>query len=453
MSDKEGTQEESNCSHIDEEKKENEEKQKKNYIKIFCCKMSTGIIAAYIYIILSIAINLVNRVLFLNYEFTFDYTLIFLQEIVCLVFYLILSLKSKIFKEKAGELSFKDFWKLKYKYIGYSLFFLIKTLASFTGYQIVTNIPMYVNLRKLVTPMTFIYQFVFKKKKIDKIKIIVVILITTGAILSGIDDYSTDYIGYLVVFSTITMSVIDLEISENFKTNNGVSNIKLLAYNSFVLPPLLLIIIVFKEFRDLINYFKAFNFSYFGFLLNLFLSCSIICFFTMCFFISNEKNKSLLTRMLSDSKSIFLSLLSYFILKTFEFTWKNVLGLIISTSGAIIITISSMMENIRFNKDEKNKLTEEQKIEMNNIGNGNINENNNENKQDENNEKKIDNNNETVMDIKNEKDIEEKAKSQNDSFSNDSSTNTSRDIDINSTNLSINDISNNNENKEDIKKV
>ena len=451
MSNKEGTQEESNCSHIGVEKKENVEKQKKNYIKIFCCKMSTGIIAAYICIILSIAINLVNRVLFLNYEFTFDYTLIFLQEIACLVFYMVLSWKSKIFKEKVGELSFKDFWKLKYKYIGYSLFFLIKTLTSFTAYQIVTNIPMYVSLRKLVTPMIFIYQFFFKKKKIDKIKIIVVFFITTGAILSGIDDYSTDYIGYLVVFSTITLSVIDYQILENFKTNNGVSNIKLLVYNSVILPPLLLIIIVFKEFRDLINYFKAFNFSYIGFLLNLFLSCSIICFLAMFHFISIEKNKSLLTRMLNDSKSTLSSLLSYFILKTFEFTWKNVLGLIISTSGAIIITISSMLENIRFKKDEKNKLSGEQKIEMINIGN--INENNDENKQDENNEKKIDNNNETVMDIKNEKDIEEKAKSENDSFSNDSSTNTCRDIDINSTDLSINDISNNDENKEDIKKV
>ena len=348
---------------INEQK--DEVKQQQIYLNCYYCKMSTGILAAYIYVLLSITINIVNRVIFLHYDFEFDYTLLLCQQLVCLLFYIILSCKSKLFQNKAGELSFRDFWNLKYKYVGYALFFLFKNLISFLGYQVVTNIPMYVNLRKLVTPMAFIYQYFFKKQKIDKIKILVVILLTIGAILSGIDDYSTDFVGYLVVFCKNATSVINLEIAENFKKKNGVSNIKLLAYNSFILPPLLLIAMaIFGEFKELNKYFKAeHDFSYIGLFINLFISCSIVCVNTLSFFISNEKIKSLLTQLLSDTKYIFITLLSYFILKTFEFTWKNVLGLLISTSGAIIITISSMNENVKFKKPNK-----EIKIELSNVG-------------------------------------------------------------------------------------
>ena len=257
-------------------------------------------------------------------------------------------MKSESFKKTLGELSFEDFFKLKYKYIGYSIFFLILNLLGYLGYQIVTNIPMYVNLRKLVTAMTFIYQYFFKKKKISKINIIVVILLTIGAILSGIDDYTTDIIGYLVIFIINIMSVMNLEISENFKKQNGISNIKLLAYNSFILPPILILyIFLFGEFNHLVKYFKEkHNFSYFGLFFNLFLSCSIRIIDSISFFISNEKIQSLLTQILSDTKYIIVTLLSYFILKTFSFTWKNGLGLAISTLGAVIITINSMYENI-----------------------------------------------------------------------------------------------------------
>ena len=57
---------------------------------------------------------------------------------------------------QAGEVSFNDFYKLKFQYIAYTIFFIIKAITSFLGYQLVTNILMYVNLRKFLTAMTFI---------------------------------------------------------------------------------------------------------------------------------------------------------------------------------------------------------------------------------------------------------------------------------------------------------
>ena len=113
MSNKEEINTESEHSKDVRKNYEIEEKHEKKFLNCYFCKMSTGIIAAYINIILSIAINIVNRVIFLHYEFEFDYTLILLQQLVCIIFYIILlSWKSKLFKEKAGELSFRDFCKL-----------------------------------------------------------------------------------------------------------------------------------------------------------------------------------------------------------------------------------------------------------------------------------------------------------------------------------------------------
>ena len=103
--------------------------------------------------------------IFLKYKFKFNITFIFLQQIFCLIFFYILSKKSELFLRQTGEVSFNDFYKLKYQYIAYTIFFIVKTITSFLGYQLVTNIPMYVNLRKFLTAMTFIYQYCFKKKK------------------------------------------------------------------------------------------------------------------------------------------------------------------------------------------------------------------------------------------------------------------------------------------------
>ena len=345
-------------------------KEKKNYLNLYYCNLSIGIIFTYIFILCSITINIVNRIIFLQYKFKFNLTLIFLQQFFCMIFFYILSKCSKIFHRHAGKISFNDFYKLKYQYIAYSIFFIIKTINSFLGYQLVTNIPMYVNLRKFLTAMTFIYKYFFKKEKISNINIFVIFLLTLGALLAGIDDYSTDYKGYLAVFLKNTLNLINLEVSENFKKKNGVSNLKLLVYNSFLSTPILFIGIFIKgENKKIKIYFKDNNeFNYFGLYLYIFISCAIILVTNSSFFISNEKNTSLFTQLLSDTKYIVITLISYSVLKTFSFTWKNILGLFISTLAAFIITISTLYNNIQFKKTKKiQNEPEMQKVDIKNM--------------------------------------------------------------------------------------
>ena len=330
--------------------------EKKKYINLYICQLSIGIIFTYIFITCSITINIVNRVIFWKYKFKFNFTLVLLQQMFCMIFFSICSQKSQIFIEQTGGISFGDFWKLKYQYIGYCIFFILKTVNSFVGYQLVTNIPMYVNLRKFLTAMTFVYQYFCKKKKISNLNIFVVILLTLGAFLTGIDDYSTDIKGYLAVFIKNMFNLVNLEVSENFKKLYHMTNLKLLVYNSFLSTPLLIIYIFINgEFFRLVNYFKEeHDFSYFYLIFFLFISCSIVMITNSSFFISNEKNTSLFTQLVSDTKYIVITFISYVVLRSFAFTWKNITGLFLSTLAAIIITINSLYTNIKF-KPEINK--------------------------------------------------------------------------------------------------
>ena len=326
--------------------------EKKSYLNLYCFKLSYGIIYTYMFIGASMAINIVNRVIFLQYKFKFNFTLMLFHQIFCICFFIVLSKTSKSFVEMAGKISFQDFMRLKYQYIFYTLFFMFKTVVAFLGYQLVVNIPMYVSLRKLLTGMTFVYQYFFKKRKISTLNIIEVILLTIGAILTGLDDYSTDIKGYIAVFLKNTTGLINLEISENFKKKNGVTNLKLLIYNSFLIIPILLIaILISGEYAKLKIYFNTeHNFYYYRLCIQLFLSCVIELTTNTSFFMSNEKNSSLFTQLLSDTKYIFITILSYRVLKTFVFTWKNILGVAITSLAGIIITVNSLYNNIQISK-------------------------------------------------------------------------------------------------------
>ena len=59
---------------------EGENEKNKTYLNCFCCQMSLGIIYTYIYITASILVNIVNRVIFLTYQFKFNLFFLFLQQ-------------------------------------------------------------------------------------------------------------------------------------------------------------------------------------------------------------------------------------------------------------------------------------------------------------------------------------------------------------------------------------
>ena len=338
----------------------------KTFLNLIWCELNIGLAFTYLYIFSAAMLNVVNRILFQNYKFLFNFTLIFLQQLASLIIFT-LGLSNKNFKDKIGELSLNDFSKYKCYYISFSLIFIANTFFNFYGNQLVKNISMFLSLKKLTLVMLFFIDFFYGKKKLSCITITCIFLITGGSILVGMDSFSNDYFGYVVVFFNNVTAISYSKYTEVFKKHTKVSNMKLLVYNNYLnIPILILCIFISGEAKRLYIYFTCENNGSEGTLYGLAMYLSISCIFcailTASFFISNEKNSSLLTNLLTNTKTIFTSVTLYLFDKA-----KNKLsipifvGLAMGTLGAIFINAESLFYNLSLKKKKK-EAKEEDKI-------------------------------------------------------------------------------------------
>jgi drug/metabolite transporter (DMT)-like permease len=264
-------------------------------------------------------------------------------------------MKSSTYRNQVGEISLNDFKKLQKNYIIFSLVFILNNIIGFVGSQKVKNTAMYLTLRKLFLVMIYFYDLFIGKKRISLFTSICILLITLGSVLAGIEDFSQEYLGYVIVLMYNSSTILYNKLTENFKKDTGVPNLKLLVYNSFLSCPILFILLILNgEVRNIFVYLtgeKLFEGSYFGLFVNLMMSFGFCVALILSFFISNEKNSSLFTAMLSNCKDIAITALSYFWVEGTKFTFFIVTGLFISTTGAVLISIKSMLDNMK--KKEK----------------------------------------------------------------------------------------------------
>ena len=331
------------------------QQEKKTYINLYFCQISIGIIYTYAYIIISILMNIINRIIFHTYKFRFNFTILFCQQFFCLMTFIILSKNSQKYRDLVGEVSVQDFLQLKNNYIIFVIIFILNNITGFVGNQKIVNTPMFLTLRKLVLVMIYFYDIYIGKKNLSYFTTSCIFLVTFGSILAGIEDFSKDYLGYIIVIMYNSFTVLYNKMTETFKKTTGVPNIKLILYNSILSCPILFILILLNgELRKISKYIngeKIFEGSYFGLIFYLFVSFGFCVALILSFFISNEKNSSLFTAMLSNSKDIAITVLSYFWLEGTKLSFCIVGGLFISTTGALLISIKSMIDNLK--KKEK----------------------------------------------------------------------------------------------------
>ena len=330
----------------------------KSFLNLIWCELNIGLAFTYLYIFSAAMLNVVNRILFQNYKFLFNFTLIFLQQLTSLIIFT-LGTSNQNFRNKLGELSIQDFSKYKCYYISFSLIFIANTFFNFYGNQLVKNVSMFLSLKKLTLVMLFFIDFFYGKKKLSCITITCIFLIAGGSILVGMDSFSNDYFGYVVVFFNNVTAISYSKYTEVFKKHTKVSNLKLLVYNNYLnMPILILCIFVSGEAKKLYIYFTSENNGSEGTILGLAMFLTISCVFcailTASFFISNEKNSSLLTNLLTNTKTIFTSVTLYLFDKS-----KNKLsipifvGLAMGTLGAIFINAESLFYNLSLKKSNK----------------------------------------------------------------------------------------------------
>lgn len=340
---------------------------KETYINFFCCELNIGLAFTYLYVISSLGINIINRILFHNYSFNFNFIYSFLGQFITLILFLILG-GCETIKQNLGEINFSDFSKFKCYYLSFTTTSIINTLLGFYANQLVNNISMFLSLKKFTVVFILFADLCFtkkNKKKVSFITIACIFLIVGGSFLVGFDSFSNDYFGYILVFVNDLMQTIYSKLIELFRDHTGISNLKLLLYNNLLSIPILLIGAYFNgEYKNLYIYLKNNGFgidnTLFGLIFYLILSCIFTAILLSSFFISNEKTSSLLTNLLTNTKTVFISVFLYFFDKS-----KNKLnlliltGLVMSTFGSIFINAESLFNNLVFNKDDKKE--EEQK--------------------------------------------------------------------------------------------
>ena len=352
-------------------KEKPEEKKNITYLDLYCCKINVGLVFTYIYIFTGALLNVINRIIFYNYSFRFNFTFAFLQQIMNLFLFTCIGGHSQTFIKHAGKISFSNFLSYKYHYFFFTIIFAVNILINFYGNQLVKNVSMFLSLRKFNAVMLFIVDFFIGKKKIDFITILCIFLITGGSFIINSDTFSKDYLGYVVVIINNIATITSSKFSEVFRKMTGDSNLKLLIYNAYIINPLLFIgIFATGEYKRLIKYFSSENEnniegSFSGLFFYLFLSCFFSVILNSSFFISNEKTSSLMTNLLTNTKSIFISAALYlFDKKKNKLTFKMVFGLGMATIGAVFITSHSFWNNLKCNKKKEGKEDEMEKVKI-----------------------------------------------------------------------------------------
>lgn len=346
-----------NDNHKDEKSQKKESN--KTYLNLGCCKINVGLIFTYIYIFTGALLNVINRIIFYNYNFRFNFTFAFLQQIMNLFLFTCVGNHSETFIKHAGKISFSNFYQFRYHYFLFTVIFAINILINFYGNQLVKNVSMFLSLRKFNAVMLFIVDFFIGKKKIDFITILCIFLITGGSFIINSDTFSKDYLGYVVVLINNLATISSSKYSEVFRKKTGDSNLKLLIYNAYIINPLLFAcIFITGEHKRLYQYFSEENSTkiegtFLGLFFYLFLSCFFSVILNSSFFISNEKTSSLMTNLLTNTKSIFISAALYlFDRQKNKLTFKMVFGLGMATVGAVFITSHSFWNNLKCNKKE-----------------------------------------------------------------------------------------------------
>ena len=204
-------------------------------------------------------------------------------------------------------------------------------------------------------------------------------MVTIGSVLAGVDTFSRDYVGIALTMVSNFINVAYNKFTESFKRRTGVPNLKLLVYNSYIAGPVLVVLIfVTGEYKKLIAYFveeKYFNEdktegSLMGFIFITFISCTLVIILNSSFFMSNEKNTSMFTILLANTKDLFTCILARFILAGNKFTVNVVLGLTISTIGAVMFSLKSICDNMI--TGFKDKIENSEVTTINDSGNENV---------------------------------------------------------------------------------
>lgn len=275
------------------------------------------------YGLISIVNNLSNKYLVSKYVLS-PFFLLFAQEfLVILTFPLCRSRTSS---------------KTLMKSLPVSIFFFGNICFGLIGMKYV-NLPMYICIRKLTTPIIYSIN-IWQSGKITAKSAFGVLFITLGGITAGINDISSDFFGYFIVLLSVIMNTLQL-IYMNSLYTEGLNIVSVYFCASIYILPVSFACCSFFE-QNLFETLGKVN-NYNGEFMLFVGSCSSACS-NFLMILCTSKVSPIATSITGNIKDIFSMFIGILIFSdTFSFPFY--LGLCFSTCGASLYTYDKLFPN------------------------------------------------------------------------------------------------------------
>ena len=331
--------------------KESTNDPKNNYVNLCLFSLSLETVYSLIYMFSSGSLNFIHLLLFFKYNFKFNFFYMFCHQLVLFIFFN-LSKNRKSFKKNTGPISFSDFMSFKWFYLLFSIIHSLNYLTFYFAMQLLDNPVTFLSLRKLTYLMVSLYQLLIGIKKISFDKIITMGFLAIGGYICITDDFSKLYLGVFIVMISNYISSAYYIYSLALLKRTGISNLKILFYNSCILVPgLFIMVFISGEFSDIIKYFNEKGYEsivYINSFEGLFICIGISCFLTILtiskYLFNDGKNLSTNVVIINNLNDFLTSGLAYFYIIGFDDNLNVIFGFIMTTIGNIMGNINEKEE-------------------------------------------------------------------------------------------------------------
>jgi len=219
----------------------------------------------------------------------------------------------------------------------------LNAILGFAGLRLV-NIPMFLVLRRITTPIVLIFEYVFMKKPASPLVKNAIAIAVVGTLVAGSTDLSFELFGYLYTFGNNLCTATYLILIKILGAKTGpdaMSSFELLFYNSCMSLPIMALLAYFNGEMD--EFFEEF---YPYELLILFsLSCVMGFVFNFVVFMCTSVNSPLATSVTGNIKDCLATLLGYVFFDDVYLELVNVLGILTSLVGGMVYSYAKLKES------------------------------------------------------------------------------------------------------------
>jgi len=313
----------------------------------------------------SMLVSLVNKLIYSKYDFNLTSLLLLIQSLGSIIFIGVVyisqtiseSIKTFYVSNKVVLPKREAFRARFFPTLVISLTNLANISCGILGLKYI-DIPMFLTLRRLVTPCTLAATIISTKLWPSRNIFLAVGFISTGAIVAGFNDLNANYFGYFLVFMNNVLSVAYYEVlSRISKKYKDLSFYEIYIFSNIqMLPTLYLLCSMNDEFRK----FNDLPYKSDPVFLSLIAFASVlgVCITVgvqMCTII----NSPLATTITGNMKDIFSTILGVLVFNV-KLNVMMVLGICISLSGGMVYSATKYKESQNPNKSKDKELEEVQ---------------------------------------------------------------------------------------------